>query len=110
MSSHFEMLVDTDVTIDDAEHVEDSVLKMLLARGIIAGDVNEHGVRAGAGFRPGPGLSTLYMLTGYELPFWRIGNCGIEPRVGRDFNYWALGPSCEGFACPVCDAPFEAAD
>ncbi len=110
MSDGFEMIVDSDVTIEEAAIVAESVLALLRAQGLVAGEANAHCVLAGSGYQPGPALSKAYIPEAHEPPFWRLTTCGVEPRVGRDFNQWALGPSCEGFTCPTCEARFEPDD
>ena len=59
------------------------------------------------GYRPGPAVHQVYELPENELPFWDHITCGVELRVGRDFNHWAYGPSCEGYSCPLCNQEFE---
>ena len=41
MSAYFEMIVDADVTIDNAEQVKERVLALFREKGLIAGDANE---------------------------------------------------------------------
>jgi hypothetical protein len=106
MSDNFEMIVDSDVTIDDAGRVGKSVVAMLREHGLITGKANAKCVLDGKGYRPGPGISQAYKLGEDEAPFWELHTSGVESRVGRSFNQWALGPSCEGFVCPACEATF----
>ncbi|MGO9466833.1 MAG: hypothetical protein ACLQIB_24540 [Isosphaeraceae bacterium] len=107
MSDSFEMLVDADATIEQAEEVKDRVLERFRALGLITGDANEECVLGGEGYRPGPAVSEHYELGNEELPFWELLTCGVEARVARHFNEWAYGPSCAGFRCPCCNAEFE---
>ncbi len=110
MSDHFEMLVDADVTIEQAEEVKLRVLDRFRELEIIAGEVNEECVLGGEGYRPGSAVSRLYTLGNQEYPFWDLLTCGVETNVARQFNYWAYGPSCEGYSCPCCEAEFEPHD
>src|SRR5207253_540544 len=97
MSDHFEMLVDVDVTAEEAEGVSRAVLHRFRKLGLITGRANGACVLGGKGYRPGPAVAGLYKLRKQECRFWELTTCGIEPRVGRGFNEWALGPVCEGF-------------
>src|SRR5258708_35096993 len=106
MSTWFVMLVYADVTVDDAEPLKERVLALFREKGLIAGDAKEDCVMGGVGYSPGPACRDLYGLAEHEDGFWTLRICGVEPRVGRDFNYWALGPSCEGSICPACGAEF----
>jgi len=101
------MLVDTDATIAEASRLSRAVLLQFRRRGLIAGRASSKCVLGGKGFRPGPAIAELYKLGTFgkgrrEHPFWEWMICGVEPRVGRGFNEWALGPVCEGFTCPAC--------
>ena len=107
MSENFEMIVDPDVTIDKATLIAERVLKMFRAQGLITGEANPDCVLDGLGYQPGPAVLRIYTLGEDEQPFWLLKTCGVECRVGRDFNHWALGPSCTGFRCPNCRVKFE---
>jgi hypothetical protein len=107
MSTFYMMLVDPDVTIEDAEQVKERVLACLREKGLITGDANEDCVSGGVGFWPGPACQDLYKPAEHPYEFWNMRPCGVEPRVGRDFNCWALGPSFEDATCPACGARFD---
>ncbi len=111
MSDSFRMLVDVDASLDDVDRLSRAVLTHFREIGLISGAANPDCVLGGEGYRPGPALPNLYVLGEHEFPFWgAMGTNGVEPKVGRDFNVWALGPSCEGLTCPVCKANFEDCD
>src|SRR5262245_43097065 len=107
MSDNFEMLVDVDATPREADAVARAVLGRFRKLGLIAGRANQDCVLGGAGYRPGPAVANSYKFLERECRFWELGACGVEPNVGRSFNAWALGPSCEGFTCPACGADIE---
>jgi hypothetical protein len=83
------------------------VLHRLRTSGLIMGELNSDCVLGGKGYSPGPAVPELYALGESKHPFWKLRTCGVEPEVGRGFNYWAYGPSCEGSTCPKCNAPYE---
>jgi hypothetical protein len=107
MSDHFEMLVDVEATLHQADGVARAVLERFRKLGLITGKANSDCVLGGTGYRPGPAVADLYKLRKRECRFWELVTCGVEPHVGRAFNEWALGPSCEGFKCPACGAEIE---
>lgn len=110
MSDNFEMLVDVDVTIDEAEEVMRVVLEKLQNVGLITSQSDRECTFGGDGFKPGPSIQDAYVLGKNEGAFWELRTCGVEPQVGRHFNDWALGPVCEGFECPTCGASIEPFD
>jgi hypothetical protein len=107
MSDNFEMLVDVEATPSQAEGIARAVLGRCRELGLITGEANSDCVLGGTGYRPGPTVAGLYKLQEGEFRFWELVTCGVEPHVGRAFNGWALGPSCEGFVCPACEAEIE---
>lgn len=107
MSDNFEMLVDVDVTAEEAEDVSRAVLDRFRKLGLITGEANEECVLGGTGYRPGPAVADLYKPSKAEYPFWKLHTCGVEPHVGRGFHAWALGPVFQGFFCPSCAAEVE---
>lgn len=107
MSDNFEMLVDVDATPSQANAVARAVLDRFRHLGLITGKANPDCVLGNTGYRPGPAVASMYKLSKGESRFWELVTCGVEPRVGRAFNEWALGPSCEGFTCPMCGAEIE---
>src|SRR5262249_40003176 len=52
-------------------------------------------------------LPDLFVLEEDERVYWELRTNGVEPRIGRHFNEWALGPVCEGLTCPDCRAYFK---
>lgn len=94
------------MTIEEAEGLKHRVLERFRELGLIAGEANEDCVLGGEGYRPGPAVSELFKLENEHFPFWELLTCGVEAKVGREFNYWAYGPSCEGYSCPRCEAEF----
>lgn len=104
------MLVDVDATVSEANEVARAVLDRFRKMGLITGETNCDCVLGGTGYRPGPAVSDFYKPRERECRFWEMGVCGVEPNVGRAFNAWALGPSCEGFTCPTCAADVEPFD
>jgi hypothetical protein len=110
MGEHFIMLVDVDVAINEADALSERVLCRFRDLGLITGAANPDGVLDGVGYDPGPALSGAYQPGENEFRFWENRSSGVQARVGREFNYWALGPCCEGTACPKCDAEFEPDD
>ena len=107
MSDHFMMLVDVDATSSQAGGVARAVLDRFRNLGLITGDANPDCVLGGTGYRPGHAVAELYKCGEHETPFWKYRTCGVEPRVGRDFNGWALNLSDDGLICPACGAaPF----
>lgn len=107
MSDNFEMLVDTDATLSEADGLARAVIDRFRELGLITGEANEDCVLGGAGYRPGPTVAESYKLKKNEGRFWELVTCGVEPTVGRQFNIWAMGPSCEGFTCPTCGGDIE---
>jgi hypothetical protein len=101
------MLVDVEATADEAEQLSCAVLDRFRDVGLIAGTLTRECALGGEGYPPGPAIPDLYALEGDEGPFWQLITSGVEPRVGRDFNEWALGPVCEGFTCSTCRAEIE---
>jgi hypothetical protein len=110
MSNHFQMLVDQDAKIEDADELLVRVLHRYRDEGLIVGGANAACVLGGEGYRPGPVIPEAYELRESEIRFWERQTCGVELQVGRAFNYWAYGPSCEGFSCPICKAEYAADD
>jgi hypothetical protein len=107
MSDSFQMVVDVEATLSQAGEVAQAVLRQFREQDLIQGEANPDCVLGDTGFRPGPTVSKLYRLGKGELRFWELKTCGVEPTVGRGFNEWALGPSCEGFTCPACGAGID---
>jgi hypothetical protein len=107
MSDSFEMLVDLEATPGEAEGVAQVVLDRFRELDLIAGEANSDCVLGGTGYRPGPAVADLYDLGERSYPFWRLVTCGVEPRIGRGFNEFALGESFEGYVCPACGAEFD---
>ncbi|HVS34489.1 MAG TPA: hypothetical protein VMS17_02840 [Gemmataceae bacterium] len=107
MSDNFEMLVDVEATSENAERLSRAVLDRLRQLDLIVGEANADCVLGGTGYRPGPAVPSLYICGEREGRFWELRTCGVEPKVGRSFNYWALGPVCEGFTCSQCRAVLE---
>src|SRR5262249_52054482 len=107
MSDNFEMLVDADATLEEANVQSNAVLGRLRKMGLITGVANDHCVLGGEGYRPGPAVPDLYVLGENECEFWQLRTNGVEPKVGRHFNVWALGPVFQGLTCPACGAYFE---
>jgi hypothetical protein len=107
VSDNFEMLVDTDVTAEKAEELSRSVMDRFRQLGLITGDAVRDCVYGGTGYRPGSAIPSLYNRREGEGRFWELRTCGVQPRVGRDFNVWALGPGQEGFTCPLCGVVFQ---
>jgi hypothetical protein len=108
MSDNFEMLVDVEATIEEADRTSRSVLERFRSLGLITDVADSDCTLGGIGYRPGPAIADLYVIHGRELEFWTLVNCGVEPHVGRGFNEWALGPVFQGFTCFWCGATIEA--
>ena len=102
MGDSFEMVVDVDVSVEDAEAKAKDVLEHLTSIGLIASEPTDDCVLSGLGHRPGEFISTLYKLEPGELPFWELVTCGVESNAERNFNFWAVGPAFEGLTCPSC--------
>ncbi len=107
MSENFEMLVDPEVTLGQAEMLRQRILAVLHDHELIAREPDMQCALGSLGFRPGPAVHSTYEPLENEFPFWDQVTCGVEVRVGRDFNHWAYGTSCEGYACPRCSQEFE---
>lgn len=110
MSDNFEMLVDAEVTLGQAETVKQRVLNVLHEHELIVREADTECALGSLGYRPGPAVHEIYDLAPSELPFWDQITCGVELRVGRDFNHWAYGTSCEGYTCPLCRQQFDPDD
>lgn len=122
MSNSFEMLVDEDVSLVDAPAVSNNVITVFRDIQLIVGEPTPDCVLGGTGYRPGPAVPAIYLPEPNECRFWELTTSGVEVSIGRSFNLWALGPSCEYFICPKChvkylrsdspiwDSIFEAAD
>jgi hypothetical protein len=98
------MLVDVVATADEARIVSVAVLDRFRELRLIAGESTGDCVLGGGGYRPGPAVPELYRPREREGRFWEQVTCGVEPQVGKGFNYWALGPVFEGFDCSMCGA------
>ena len=107
MSNWFEMLVDGEAEIEEAEVLSCAVLDRFRRLGLITGSANPDCVFGGTGYRPGPALAESYTPKEHEFSFWELVKCGVEPQVRRGLNEWALGPVCEGFICPSCGVDME---
>jgi hypothetical protein len=110
MHDNFEMLVDAEVTLGQADMVKQRVLGVLHEHALIVREADMECALGSLGYRPGPAVHEVYELTENELPFWDQITCGVELRVGRDFNHWAYGTSCEGYSCPLCSQGFKPDD
>jgi hypothetical protein len=110
MSDSFRMLVDVDATAEEAGELSRAVLARFREIGLITGDASGDCVLGGEGYRPGPAVSDIYLLQKNEIPFWKCRTNGVEPRIGRHFNEWAIGEACNGLSCPRCNADFESLD
>jgi hypothetical protein len=111
MSDSFEMLVDIDATAQEAEPLASAVVDRLRNLGLISGSLNSDCVLGKMEYRPGPAVPDSYVLEPREGRFWELHTCGVEPKIGRGFNMWALGPVCGGLTCPSCRfhvQPFDA--
>jgi hypothetical protein len=102
MSDEFERLVDIDVSLEDAPAVGKQVVERLRELKLISGGLNKKCVLGGSGYLPGPAVPTSYQHAKGDYKFWELQVCGVEPLVGRHFNYWALGEAFEGSTCPAC--------
>jgi hypothetical protein len=107
MSDNFELLVDVDAAAGEAADLSRAVLDRFRKVGLIAGRANGDCVLRGKGYRPGPAVPDAFKRQRRECRFWELVTCGVEARVGRGFNAWALGPVCEGLGCPSCGSEFE---
>jgi hypothetical protein len=110
MGKCFVMLVDVDAKIDEADELAERVLCRFRDLGVIAGEADPDYVLESVGYLPGPALSEVYQPGKDEFRFWESRFSGVQARVGREFNYWALGPCCDGTACPKCKTEFEPDD
>lgn len=110
MSDNFEMLVDTDATNEEAPLLAAAVLATFRRLGLITGELTEDCLLDGEGYRVGPAVAESYRLQKQECEFWQLQTSGVEARVGRGFNMWALGPSFAGIDCPACGAEFARSD
>jgi hypothetical protein len=73
MSEHFEMLVDVDVTSEDAERLANSVVDRLRSLGLISGSLNSDCVLGKMGYPPVPQFRTL--MNNRCFPKIDFGNC-----------------------------------
>jgi hypothetical protein len=110
MSDNFQMLVDPDATLEEANQLRDAVLNRFREMRLITGTATGECVLGGKGYRLGPAVPKLYILKRNECAFWELTASGVEPKVGRHFNIWAVGPDFQGLTCPKCDGQFEALD
>ena len=101
------MLVDRDVSLEDAEVTLRNVVAELQRLKIIVDDLTDDCVLSGLGYRPGTAIDEVYKTGVTESPFWNLRTCGVEPTVKRHFNYWAYGPSFDGVTCPNCKTHFQ---
>ncbi len=102
MSDSFEMLVDVDATLDEADGLQRAVIDRFRTLGLITGELDPDCVLGGRGYHPGPAIPQFYDRDEREGAFWELRTCGVEPQVRRSYNFWALGPACEGLTCPAC--------
>ena len=110
MSDTFEMLVDVEVSLADARDLSNAVIIEFRNRGLIVGELTPDCALGGLGYRTGPSILTLYTPQSNESKFWKLVTSGIEPRIERTFNHWALGSSCESFSCVKCFGKVELSD
>src|SRR4051794_27756826 len=104
MSDSFVMLVDATVSAKEATKTWKVVIEQLRGVGLIDGKPNAACVLEGKGYPIGPKASSLYKPGKREVKFWELQTSGVEIKVGRQFNEWALGEACEGFTCPKCQS------
>ena len=102
MSDTYQMLVDPKVEISEAKQFSKEILARLRKLGLIAGRLTTDCTFGGKGYRPGPDVPRLYKLGQQECGFWDLHKCGVEPKIGREFNFMAIGPVCTGLTCPKC--------
>jgi hypothetical protein len=102
MGTYFEMLVDVEATVEEAEAVSLAVLGRFRELGLITGEANDECALGEQGYPPGPAVADLYKVQKGEFRFWESSLSGVAPRMGRNFNPWALGPVHHGFKCPKC--------
>ena len=102
MSDSFEMLVDIDVRLRDADVVSQTVVDRLRASGLIVGEATEDCVLGGVGYKPCQLISALYTPTSLEHAFWELRTCGVQLKVRRQFNFSAFGPAFESLTCSGC--------
>ena len=107
MSDSYEMLVDPEVELADARKLSRAVIARLRQVGLITGNLTSDCVLGGKGYRPGPAVKSLYKRAKREPAFWDSRTSGVQPRVGRAYNYDALAEAHEGFVCPACGAEIE---
>lgn len=123
MGDQFQMLVDAEVSIEDAGTVAADVFRGLKKRGLIEGQLDADCVLGGTGYRAGPAVAEAYEIDGRsfpfrikgvdrvlharELKFWKLRTSGVQSVIGRNFNTMVLGPSHDGLSCPVCKAPVD---
>jgi hypothetical protein len=110
MGEYFVMLVDVDAKIDEADELAERVLCRFRDLEVVAGEANPDCVLDGVGYLPGPALSEVYQRGEDEFRFWESRSSGVQARVSREFNYWALSPCCDGTACPKRNTEFEQDD
>lgn len=70
MGDHFVMLVDEDVTLEEAPDVSRRVIEKFHEMGLILGEAYADRVLHGEGFPPGPAIPSLYKLSERESGFW----------------------------------------
>jgi hypothetical protein len=112
MSDYFQMLVDADVSLEDAGFVADAVIGELRSHGLIKGQLtyDDLGPDSGPeGYRPGPATPNLYKQGREKYQFWKVRPRVVEVRIERSFNLW-FALVCEGYACPLCGAQFDDGD
>ena len=108
MSDNFEMLVDVDATSRDSDQLASTVVDRLRNLGLISGSLNRDCVLGTMGYRTGPAVPDSYEQLAFpENRFWELRTCGVEPKTGKGFTMWALGPVCEGFTCTSCRSHVE---
>src|SRR5687767_3059944 len=85
MSDHFQMLVDADVTVDDAGSVTDAVICELRRHGLIKGQLTDDDGFGPEGYLPGPAVPNLYKQGKEKYQFWKVRPRVVETRIGRSF-------------------------
>ena len=106
MSDSFQMLVDPEVSLERGAQVAAGIVRHFQEVGLI-GELDASAALGGAGYRPGRRIAALYRLGAREHPFWTLSTCGMELRIRRQFNEFALGPSFERLTCPACLTSYD---
>jgi hypothetical protein len=99
MSSYFQIIVDRDATLDEAKHLADTVLAVVVKRGVVDPTPIDETTGRWPGYPPGPNYESIIDEAGSGEDKYRPG--GMEIIIGKTvFHSGGIGPTEP--VCPRC--------